>query len=139
MIDYLLTFTDEATAKADPVVGQYFIQPQGSTPGFWRGDLVIAGVQLWQPANDVTTPVPGGGNLVIHTFLAGFWLTIATLARVAALDSHAATQLVTNREAPNATGIVLQSVWTLAQRLALDCQPVYTGSRSGYPFNTSFS
>jgi hypothetical protein len=64
-------FADEASAKADPIVGAYWADDQGG--GSWRGDVCIPNVQVWNPAQDTTA----SDGTVTHTFQTGFFIRIA--------------------------------------------------------------
>lgn len=126
MIDYLLTLADQNTAIADPVVGAYYNDG-------WRGDIVFQPIQIWQPANDVTGTDGDGNPITTHTYLVGFSLIISSNARVPALDTHPATQLVTDRnKALAGKPFVIQSIFTDAQLATYMLQPVPMGSN--YPF-----
>lgn len=145
MFDYVLSFADQATAQADPVVGKYWNpgNPKANPPipGAWRGDCVIRGVQVWSPANDVTTPTTFNGqtvNVVTHTFLPGFWLVISKTNRDAALDNIGAPLvLVADRDAANAgapaTTFILFANEAIATLDQMHIQPVFAGSN--YPFS----
>lgn len=71
MIATLINFPDEATAKADPVVGKYFID-NGDGTSSWRGDVCFPNTQVWNPANDTTDD---DGN-VTHKYESGWFIII---------------------------------------------------------------
>lgn len=65
MIDHLMRFTDEATAKADPVVGRYWAPASDDGPGSWRGDVCIPGVSVYTPNEDGSRTLFTGWFIVI--------------------------------------------------------------------------
>ena len=144
MFDYLFSFTDQATAQADPVVGAYWRPAVGNMPGSWRGDVCIPGVQVWNPAQDTTATAPGPGgigtvNVVTHTYQPGWWIIIAFPARNSALDASAALILTADRDLANAgepmTSFVLYSKEPLASIEGLMLAPTFAGSN--YPFGNA--
>jgi len=106
MIDYLLNFTDEASAKADPIIGGYWIPPTtlpggGNAPGGWRGDVAVPNLQMWHPSQDTTKTVDspfGQHDIIIHQYLPGFYLLIGLAQQDSALDNHKNMELTTLRE-----------------------------------------
>ena len=106
MIDYLLNFTDEASAKADPIIGGYWIPPTtlpggGNAPGGWRGDVAVPNLQMWHPSQDTTKTVDspfGQHDIIIHQYLPGFYLLIGLAQQDSALDNHKNMDLTTLRE-----------------------------------------
>lgn len=50
MIDYLMKFTDEAEAKADPVVGAFNVEDA------WRGDVCLPGCIVRHLPSDALLP-----------------------------------------------------------------------------------
>jgi hypothetical protein len=104
-IDYVLQFTDEATAQADPVVGTYWIPPTSgpgpSSPGGWRGDSVIPNMQVWHPSQDTTNTIQGPNgpvDIIVHQYLPGFYILISKNQQDPALDNHKSMELTTQRE-----------------------------------------
>ncbi len=90
MIDHLLRFADEATAKADPVVGTYFVS-DGQGGGVWRGDVCISAASVYQVTDTDPQPYPG-------------WFIVISLPNVSAdLQGVAANgcRLITDRRAAN--------------------------------------
>ena len=106
MIDYLFNFTDEASAKADPIIGGYWIPPTtlpggGNAPGGWRGDVAVPNLQMWHPSQDTTKTVDspfGQHDIIIHQYLPGFYLLIGLAQQDSALDNHKNMELTTLRE-----------------------------------------
>lgn len=130
MIDHLMAFADEATAKSDAVVGTYW----NATAASWDLSRCIPGLFVWAPAAD-TTATDGQGNMIVtHHAYDGLWrINIALPVRNAALCALPSCHLVTDRDAANAgQPFVLQSVLTDVQLAALMIQPVFAGSN--YPF-----
>jgi hypothetical protein len=94
MIDYMLNFVDETTARTDPVVSAYWVPPSTGPggrqdPGVWRRDIVIPALQVWHPSQD---------NQGIHQYLPGFYILISKPQQDTALDSHKSMELTTTRE-----------------------------------------
>ena len=139
MIDHLLAFTDEPTARADPVVGLYF-RSDGKSGGSWDLSCCVPGLFVWAPAADTTSQVTGPGgqqvNVVTHHAYDSLWrVNIALPAKNAALCALPSCHLVTDRDAASAgKPFVLQSVLTDAQLAALMIQPTFAGSN--YPFGS---
>lgn len=137
MIDHLMTFASEAAAKADAVVGQYWIS-DGQGHAAWRGDCCIPNVFVWAPASNTTvTGVDGNGNpitsTVRHAYDSNWRIIISKPVKDAALAASANCHLVADRDAA-ARGLpfVLQTVLTDAQLNALAIEPTFAGS--AYPF-----
>ena len=126
MFDYLLSFTDEPTAQADPVVGSYWIPASPDGPGQWRGDVCIPGV--------VVTVIATG-----QPYNANWNLIISQTAPNAALAAHPALVLAANRDLANAGQppdvFILSSVVPASEWPALQISPVFAGS--DYPFGGS--
>lgn len=134
MIDYILSFTSEAAAKADPTVGPLFVASTdvitGNTIDKWASN-VIPGSQSWNPAGDVVV-----GNVVTHTLSTGWWCVVAQPTRVAAFDNH--TNLVVCLDRDAAAGGALPATYILkfantfpniiSLLNTLRFQPVYLGS-----------
>lgn len=87
MIDYIFTFTDKATALADPTAVGHFT---GTT---WNPDHVQE-ITVWRTSQDT---VDGSSNIV-HTPLAGYWLWVAWPKQVNALTNHANLKVAIDRE-----------------------------------------
>jgi hypothetical protein len=134
MIDHLMTFADEARARTDAVVGQYF------SNGAWRSDCCIANVFVWVPADETTVSASdGNGNTITTTvrqpYDANWRLVIARPQPDAALTAHPACHLVTDRDAAMAgQTFVIQSVLSEVELAALALEPVFAGA--SYPFGT---
>lgn len=118
MIDHLLKFADEATAKADPIVGAYWIAGDDG-PGAWRGDICI-------PAATVTQISTG-------TVLPYWYLVVALAALDTALADHPGCMLVADRDAANRSEpFILKSALPQEQLADYSVSPVFAGSN--YPF-----
>lgn len=118
MIDYIFTFTDKATALADPIAVGHFTGTE------WNSDHVQE-IQVWRTSQDT---VDGSGNTVHHP-LAGYWLWVAWPRQVSGLINHAALKIAIDRERltgrlgssiikSNVTNTILQDVMI---------SPVYMG------------
>lgn len=142
MIDYVLGFPSEAAAQADPIIGSYYTQPSSDAPGGWRGDVCLPGVAvtvvgtggtITDPQTGMTFPGPD------KPFDSLWRLVISKPSRDAALDAHAATQLVADRDKANAgvplSQFILYAVLPLATLATLHISPTFAGSN--YPFGGS--
>jgi hypothetical protein len=135
MIDHLMTFATEADAKADPVVGAYWIVDAGSQGGgVWRPDICIPGVTVWNPAQDVTTTDANGFPLITHTPIDSNWRIIVALGQQSpALSALPQCHIVADRDAAVAgRPFILQTALSQAQLSALMLEPTFAGSN--YPF-----
>lgn len=133
MFDYVLSFTDQPTAQADPVVGKYW---RAGNPGAWDSSRCFPGQQVWNPAQDVTTPQTINGqtvNVVTHTFLPGWFITIALAARDPALDSHPNLVLIADADEADKgvppTQYLLYANEPVAQMDGLRIQPLPAGRK----------
>lgn len=122
MIDHLMAFADEATAKADAVVGSYW---HSDGAGSWDLSCTAPNIFVWVPANDVGS---------VHTAYDGLWRIIISLpTRSTTLSLMTACHLIADRDAANAgQPFILQSVLTDVQLATLMLQPLFAGSN--YPF-----
>jgi len=124
MIDYLLNFQTEAAAQADPIVGAYWLAGANGNPGSWRGDVCIANVEVWSPAQDAPgTPTtrPGGRTIVaapVHSYLPGWFIWISSAAASAALASHPALEISADSEIADSGAPAAQYVTYSKQPLA---------------------
>jgi hypothetical protein len=130
-IDYLVTCPDEATCQMDATIGKYYVD------GVWRPDIVLQPIEIWQPANDMTSQETGpDGQLitvVMHQFLPGFSLVISLSQENAVLSASPYVQLVTDRDAAEAgRPFVLQSKFSMDELNTYRLQPVSQGT--SYPF-----
>lgn len=73
-IENVFLFSTEADAKADPVVGAYWIPPTEEAPGCWRGDMCITNLKAWDSRQDMTD---ADGN-VMHQYWPGWRICIGT-------------------------------------------------------------
>jgi hypothetical protein len=131
MIDHLMTFPDEATAKADPVVGTYFVN------GGWRGDICIPNLFVWSPAANTSGGTDSFGNPIVvrHAYDTNWRLMISKTAQDPVLSALPTCHLVCNRDlsTQGMAVFVLQSVLTQLQLSALAIEPTFMGSN--YPFS----
>jgi hypothetical protein len=94
MIDHLMTFESEAAAKADPVVGIYFVN------GEWRSDVCVVDVFVWSPASNTIGTDPNGSPYVVRQSYDTNWrMIIAKATPDPSLSSRPSCHLVTDREA----------------------------------------
>jgi hypothetical protein len=123
MIDYILAFPDETTARTDAIVGAYWIPPSDDGPGQWRGDVCIPGLAVTIAA----TGVP----------LDALWrIAIGLPARNAVLEASPALEIVADRDLANAgvplADYVLHSSVPLANLAALLVSPQFAGANYVY-------
>lgn len=125
MIDYLFAFATEDAAKADPVIGAYYVS-DGQDGGGWRGDVCIPGVAVATIAD---------GN----TIDANWRIVIASNGRKPELDNHPQVGLIADRDlaAAGATreqfllySAVPSNMWPLLQ-------VAQTFAGANYPFGVS--
>jgi hypothetical protein len=127
MLDYLLSFPNEAAAQADSVVGAFWMPPDNQgDPGSWRGDVCIPSVAV----TVISTGQPYNAN----------WnIIISQSADNPLLDGHANLVLAANRDMANAgappSQFVLSSVVPAAEWPLLQVSPQFAGSN--YPFGQS--
>lgn len=133
VIDHLMAFSDEATARADPVVGQYF---HGTS---WDLSRCIPGLFVWNPVNDTTTTDAQGRTIVTHTPYDTLWRIVISLpAQDMTLTNHSACHLVTDREAAKAgQPNVIRAVLPLATLNQLRLQPVFADVGTAYPLGNA--
>jgi hypothetical protein len=119
MIDHLLAFADEASARADPIVGQYWMAG-GESGGAWRGDVCIPDAQVIVAA----TGAPYDG----------LWrIVIAKDAQDQELTASPACHLIADRDTAAAgRPFIIKSNLTPAELALLILRPVFAGSN--YPF-----
>ncbi len=101
MIDYLFAAPDLPTAQADAALGAYWLPANPPfSPGAWRGDVVNAGLSVWNDAQDATSTDPSSGaTITIHSYLPGLWLSVSLSARNAALEASPLLVLGADRDA----------------------------------------
>jgi hypothetical protein len=106
MFDYLMTFADEATAQADPVVGRYYYVDES-----WDTSRVMP---------NVAVTVHETGLLYDDSW----WIMIASDQQSAALRDHPACFLVADRR----TGGLIDSSLPIPELALLRVAPVPAGS-----------
>ena len=130
--DYLIVMPDEATARADPVVSQFYVagsDDSGNPTGNWRQDICFQPIQRWDSAADTTD---ADGNAV-HAFLPGWAMICVIPARQPALEAEASTYLIYDEAQPGPAGLVYS--WEAPADLATKWfQPTPAGSN--YPFGS---
>jgi len=129
MIDHVMTFASEVAAKADPVVGSYWID-DGRGSGAWRSDCCIPNVFVWRRADETSMLLPdGSASVVRHPYDDNWRIAIARPQLDPALCSSPACHLVTDGDAAAAgQAFVLQSVLSVADLATLALEPVFAGS-----------
>lgn len=127
MIDYLFSFPDEATAQADPVVGQYYRTPSTDNAGGWRADVVLT-PQVFDGTVDIN------GNLIA---LPQFFVWVALSQSDDALLSDTALVIAANRHMANMgmPDAVLRTTLTQDQLATFSISPVIAGAKA--PFGAS--
>lgn len=129
MIDHLMAFTNEATAKADPVVGAYW----NSTAASWDMSQCIPNIFVWAPAQDVSNTTDGVITIT-HTPYDNLWrINIALSTQSNDLTNSLACELIADRNAANAgQPFILKANLTDNELDNLMIQPLFCGSN--YPF-----
>ncbi len=129
MIDHLLTFTSEAAAQADPVVGAYWTAPNSDSPGGWRSDVCIPGVAVYTLNSGSRANLPG------------WFIVISLPALTAALQSAGngmACVLIADRDAAarGDADFILYALGLSQQQLSSTfVEPTFAGSN--YPFGNA--
>jgi hypothetical protein len=144
MIDHLLVFPDEATARADPVVGAYYVPAQKlglvTLPGKWRGSC-LPGVSVYAVTATATVTDPTTGQSYVketRTPYPGWFMVISRLELNAALRDLAnnGCVLIADRAAAaagNPNFLLFKAAnLTDAEIAAAHVEPTFLGSR--YPF-----
>lgn len=117
MIDYILKFADEATAKT-ALASRLIVNE-------WPLDHCIPDVKVWRASQDV------GG---VHTFLTGFFIIVSLGGIMPALRDLAVVQVVIDRDLAKArqAGAVIKSNVSNAILQDLRFAPVFAGSDFPY-------
>lgn len=140
MFDHLMNFADEATAKADPVVGRYWLaDPDLPAGGAWRGDVCIPGLAVYQVTGTQAVTDPTTGQTYqqdIRQPYPGWWIAIALPALDPALQADAGCVLITDRgkAAAGEPGWQLYAAPSVTPQdlAATRVEPTFAGSN--YPF-----
>lgn len=128
MIDHLVAFTDEASAKADPAVGKYYVSSKYYKG--WRQDCCIPSVFVWAPSQDITND----DGSVSHVPYDNLWRLIISLqAQDTAISASANCELVANRDLASTPAFLIQANLTPDQLGALMLSPMFAGMEV-YPF-----
>ena len=80
MIDHFVHFVDEAAARANPVMGAYWVEGDDLGPGAWRGDVVIPALSVYQVTGTETVTDPETGvsyQRELREYYAGWFATVA--------------------------------------------------------------
>lgn len=77
-IENVFLFPNEDVARADPVVGAYFVD------GVWRADVCVTNLRAWDSRQDVTD---ADGNTT-HTYWPGWRICIGTGAVLSEFSNH---------------------------------------------------
>jgi hypothetical protein len=133
MIDHLLAFVDEGSAKADPVMKNYWYKTSDGSER-WNDVCVVTGVLLWNPADDVEETDGRGAQVIRHVPYDNLWrLIIAENEENTDLSEHAACEMVANRDIPNVDrSHIIFTTFSETEVATLMMQPVFLGS--AYPF-----
>ena len=125
MIDYILRYADEATAKT-ALASRLKPDDQGVLQ--WPGDYCLPGVQMWRQSQDT---IDGNGNTV-HAYLTGFYILVSLPIVLPALRDLAAVQVVVDRDKAVArqAGAVIKSNVSNAILQDIRWSPVYAGSNN---------
>lgn len=128
MIDYLVAFTNEASAKADSAVSKYYISNQYYKG--WRQDCCIPSVFVWAPSQDI---INDDGS-ISHTPYDNLWRLIISLqVQDTAVSVSPGCELVANRDLASSPAFLIQSNLTPDQLGTLMLSPMFAGMEV-YPF-----
>lgn len=137
MFHYLMSFSSEAAAKANPNMATWLSNNN------WDLSRVIPAAQQWNPANDTTSQQTVNGqtvNVTTHQYSTNFQIVIASPVRIPALEADANFVLWVNRDLANSGGLPAQYIVAFKASLfpnivslmnAARFQPVFSGSH--YP------
>lgn len=127
MIDYLLRYTDEATAMA--ALGAHLLQAIEPGARLWDASCVIPDVRAYRITGSEIVDDGMGSTYEreIRAYLPGWYIIIARPERDPALESEACV-LIGDRE----TGAVLHTITTPEDLATLYLEPTFAGS--AYPF-----
>lgn len=125
MIDHLMRFDSEADAKADAVVGAYWMPGEDEAPGAWRGDVCIPNVAVFALDGEE------------RVSFSGWYIVLALPAVNAALRDAAgdACRLIADRDAADrGESFVVYTAPDLTPDIlgSAHIEPLFAGS--GYPF-----
>jgi hypothetical protein len=136
VIDYILAFPDQTTAKADPVVGAYFVK------GAWRGDVCIPGlaVTVLGTSQPMTITMQDGSTQTVpgpDQPLDALWrIAIGLPARAPVLDTHPSLEIVADRALASSgtplASYILYSNVPLDNLKLLAVSPSFAGSHYVY-------
>lgn len=128
MIDHLLKFADQPTAKGDSDM------QDDLTAALWRFDMVLADVKVWRNSQDVAGTDAGGQPMVTHSYLAGFFVLVATETQIPKLVNHAAVQVVIDREKARTrtAGMIIKSTVGGVVLQDIRMSPIFAGA--DYPW-----
>jgi hypothetical protein len=133
MIDYLMSFRDEAAAKADPGVGRYFTPGVAPNPGSWQLDKVNPTIFFYDKRDDTIETIQGPDgpiDIVVHHPYDTQWRAIiSTLNHDPALDASKGMECICER----GTSTIIESSFQLQAFEFLRYQPIFCGME-GYPF-----
>lgn len=122
MIDYLMTYADEATAAAAPELAAY---RDGEA---WDTSRVIPNVSVYRHlGTEMVADPEGDWPRELREPLAGWFLMVAVPTRDAGLET-AACVLIADR----AAGTIMHTITTPEDLSTLRLEPVFTGSVSPF-------
>lgn len=83
-IENVFRFPTEDAARADPVVGAYWLLPTAEAPGCWRADVCVTNLKAWDSRQDVTDD---DGNTT-HTYWPGWRICIGSESILPEFSNH---------------------------------------------------
>ena len=104
MIDYVLRYDDEGAAQVDAIA----MADAMGLPSVedWQRQHTIPDVKVWQPTQNRTETIPATDTTpeyerVVHTYVAGYFVTISLEAQEPVLLDNPALQFALDREQCN--------------------------------------
>lgn len=132
-IDYILRFTDAATAKADAQMLASALGADDQGVKQFRADHCLVFAAVWRNSQDTTTTGtgPDGQQITVpvHHPMTGFFVLVSLQQIVPALRDHAAVQLVIDRDKLNArqAGMIIRSTVGAVVLQDIRFSPVFAG------------
>lgn len=132
MIDYIFRYADEAEAKADAEVLASAMGGQAAET--WQLQYTIPNIKAWRPSQDTTEVVPPTETMpeserVVHNYLSGWWVLVATEAEEPVLLDAQALEFALDRGTSQV--IKIKSIIP-AEDMAFE--PAFAGSK--YPIGS---
>lgn len=122
MFDYVLTWTDIATARQDAAALANML-PDGQSVQQWMQDHVIPGLKVWRVSQN-PNGIDTDGN-----YVSGYFALVSVNKRVSELDDDSACVLILDRKKMNAaqSGFVVHSAYSAAILKDVRFEPIFMG------------